>query len=104
MDENIEVDISGYEEQRKEEILKTGEYGRVEIVVGMDNDPYISSDINDISEEQIAIMIISLEEVIKAYKGFSPEVVESLKKLRGTYAVDEYCLHHEVKEIDEEED
>lgn len=78
----MEVNFDEMMKQNKEEILKSNEYLRIEILIGKGNDlPYAVCK-SQASVKEIAIGIKTMEEMKQALIQNNPLVLEALKKTK----------------------
>lgn len=99
MEENIEVDVDGLESQRREEILKSGKYARVEIVVGKEEykEPVVQVTAKGVNSVVMGSVLASLKAVV--------ESIIKRDKLAGILAEEMYknmvSTEHDVKNKEE---
>lgn len=103
MEEDIKVDMAGYEEQRREEIRKKGKYAEVIITVERLENletpsmPVMNIIFNDVNPFTNLMMITALKEAIKAIRTQDPVVV-LLEKITGTKITDAGSFKKELKD------
>lgn len=63
----MEIDFSELQKQRKEEIIKSGNYCKAEIVIGKnDNMPIAQIEVEKISSKEVALLMGTMKEMIVA--------------------------------------
>ena len=77
----MKIDKEEFIKQNKDGIIQSGEYIKVEIVVGEGNPvPYANAVVNNVSSESVCKTILSMEEMIKTLEHRFPECI-ILKRL-----------------------
>ena len=78
----MEVDIRELSEQRKKEILKSGKYVKIEILIGIDDDiPYSNCHFKECTPFELARAVKCMEELGKVIKKQEPIINLILPKL-----------------------
>ena len=74
-DEVVKIDYQELESQRREEILKKGEYARVEIIVGCGEEyPYCNTELKHCTGKEVGELYIALKVATKELEKQCPEV------------------------------
>ena len=98
MKEEMEVDYAGFENQRKDEMINSGAYARVEIVVGENyKQPFTCVQCNGIGPMELTTLIACLEETRDKLLQKEPMLEPMVKVIRA-------CMRSETIDISKEEE
>lgn len=79
----MKVDFEEFEKQRKESIIKSGEYCKAEILIGTnDETPIIDVEINKVSAYEIALLLVALKKTCESLEMKFPEIKNIIKDLK----------------------
>lgn len=77
----MKVNIPEMEKQRREYIIKTGKYAEVHVTVGQDTNPVCNITVKGVGNEEVALLIATLNAMISTISKTAPYAAELSKQI-----------------------
>lgn len=85
MDKNIRIDRKELEKQQREEILKKGEYAKVEIIIPTNGEIFSSVELRKTNAKKVAELLVIMQKAIETIEKQFPmaSIISSFMDVKG---------------------